>query len=1032
MAYWRFDEASGGTSAADSSGNSNHGTLENGAAFINGRINNSVNLDGSNDDVLAANSSTLNPSAAITVAAWFTASSTGTYQFLVNKFNHGSGTATDDSYTLGLDPTGKLYWQVETNPGAIADNLMVVTPPVSVLDGQFHHIAATYDGAAMKVYLDGSVAGSINASGPMLSSSTSVLLGASLSNGVKAYYQSGRLDEARVYNQALIDTDIQTLAQPVFAPAAYWKFDEASGTTAADSSANGNTGTLTNGPVWTTGRINGGVSLDGMNDHVAVANSASLNPSSAITVAAWFKANPTAGYQFLVNKFNHASGTAADDSYALGLDPTGKLYWQVETNPGSGIVDNIMITTPPVSVRDGQFHHIAAIYDGLAMRVFLDSSQVGSINASGAMVASSTPAVLGAGLANSGTTYFQNGVLDEARIYNQALIAGDVQALFSNTPPSVSITSPASGATFTAPASITINASASDNGTITKVDFYQGTTLLGADTAVPYSFNWTGVAASSYSLTAKATDNWGLTTTSSAVNIVVNPGAAPVPRDGLALVSYDQNTNRISTAGWEYDAAGNQTRVQRADGSWQRYVYDAAGRLVKVQNDSSVTQIIHTYAASNHRLIEQVGDENFSQRTYYAWAGDSVIAEYEETQASPTTPKWVKSYVYLGGRLLATIAPSGASERVEYHHPDRLGTRLVTNNQDTSSFEQVTLPFGTALDAESSGSTKRRFTSYDRSTVTGLDYAVNRHYDPLQGRFTQVDPIGMGSVSLVDPQSLNLHAYCGNDPVNHLDPSGLGFFSFLGKVFSFFAKIAKWVAVVVSVAVIVAAVLQVGFDIQLLPILGNILSKLGIIQLGGVGASFAAGAGGTAVGVGLGATSYVLGGLAAAGAVNDFMQRRRETPQNPGGQFTPDQQVALRLLTNSVEQLLLRNPDCANVLGGTRNAQAVFNRANVRSANTINPNYRGTGGRFPGVARRANSMALNPRSDNVAFSEVSVPRLTATNIYLNDRFFTKGDFLKRQTVFIHELNRNNGYLGTDRADYANIIKACGTGDPYGP
>jgi RHS repeat-associated protein len=116
----------------------------------------------------------------------------------------------------------------------------------------------------------------------------------------------------------------------------------------------------------------------------------------------------------------------------------------------------------------------------------------------------------------------------------------------------------------------------------------------------------------------------------------------------------------------------------------------------------------------------------------------------------------VKSYVYLGARLLATIAPNGASERVEYNHPDKLSTRLVTNNQDTTSFEQVTLPFGTALDAESSGATKRRFISYDRSGKSGLDYAVNRHYDPLQGRFTQVDPIGMASVDLQNPQSLNL------------------------------------------------------------------------------------------------------------------------------------------------------------------------------------------------------------------------------------------------------------------------------------
>ncbi len=189
--------------------------------------------------------------------------------------------------------------------------------------------------------------------------------------------------------------------------------------------------------------------------------------------------------------------------------------------------------------------------------------------------------------------------------------------------------------------------------------------------------------------------------------------------------------------------------MQRADGTWQRYVYDAAGRLAKVQNDSGVTQIIHTYGASNHRLIEQVGNELSNNRTYFAWADDSVIAEYSESDANPSAPSWSKSYVYLGARLLAMIAPSGGSERVEYQHPDRLGTRLVTNNQDTSFIEQVTLPFGTALDAESTGSTKRRFTSYDRSNVSGLDYAVNRHYDPLQGRFTQVDPIGMRSTSLL-------------------------------------------------------------------------------------------------------------------------------------------------------------------------------------------------------------------------------------------------------------------------------------------
>ncbi|MCV5526614.1 hypothetical protein OFN18_31585, partial [Escherichia coli] len=75
-------------------------------------------------------------------------------------------------------------------------------------------------------------------------------------------------------------------------------------------------------------------------------------------------------------------------------------------------------------------------------------------------------------------------------------------------------------------------------------------------------------------------------------------------------------------------------------------------------------------------------------RTYYAWSGSAVITEYTEVSTS-TQPIWSKHYVYLGARLLATLQPSGGgSERVEYHHPDRLGTRLVTNNQDGSYYEQ--------------------------------------------------------------------------------------------------------------------------------------------------------------------------------------------------------------------------------------------------------------------------------------------------------------------------------------------------------
>lgn len=91
--------------------------------------------------------------------------------------------------------------------------------------------------------------------------------------------------------------------------------------------------------------------------------------------------------------------------------------------------------------------------------------------------------------------------------------------------PAVTITAPVFGSMFSAPASLTIEALANDSdGSITKVGFYANGTLLGTDTTAPYSYSWGNVQAGSYSLSAVATDNSGLTATSSVVNITVING----------------------------------------------------------------------------------------------------------------------------------------------------------------------------------------------------------------------------------------------------------------------------------------------------------------------------------------------------------------------------------------------------------------------------------------------------------------------------------------------------------------------------
>jgi hypothetical protein len=97
-----------------------------------------------------------------------------------------------------------------------------------------------------------------------------------------------------------------------------------------------------------------------------------------------------------------------------------------------------------------------------------------------------------------------------------------------NVLPTVSLTAPTANASFAAPASIALQATASDtDGTVAKVEFLANGALVGSATAPPYAITWNNVAAGSYSLTARATDNAGGVRTSSAVSITVTPNSAP-------------------------------------------------------------------------------------------------------------------------------------------------------------------------------------------------------------------------------------------------------------------------------------------------------------------------------------------------------------------------------------------------------------------------------------------------------------------------------------------------------------------------
>jgi plastocyanin len=147
-------------------------------------------------------------------------------------------------------------------------------------------------------------------------------------------------------------------------------------------------------------------------------------------------------------------------------------------------------------------------------------------------------------------------------------MTGAVVVTNANIPPTVSITNPATGALFVAPASVTIQASATNgSGTVTNVQFRIGSTVLTNDNAAPFAGTTNNLAAGSYTLTAIASDNNGLKATNS-VNITVDtPPTVTItnPLDNATLSAPANVTIQASAS--DPDAGGSVTNVQFLVGS---------------------------------------------------------------------------------------------------------------------------------------------------------------------------------------------------------------------------------------------------------------------------------------------------------------------------------------------------------------------------------------------------------------------------------------------------------------------------------
>jgi RHS repeat-associated protein len=230
---------------------------------------------------------------------------------------------------------------------------------------------------------------------------------------------------------------------------------------------------------------------------------------------------------------------------------------------------------------------------------------------------------------------------------------------------------------------------------------------------------------------------------------------------GSQNLTFSATTNRITTSGYTYDAAGNLT----SDGT-SNYAYDAENHLISLNSTTA-----YKYDGSGRRVRKLVGENT---RFIYGISGE-LVAEF-----NGSTGSLQKEYV-AGGGMTAVIDPSAGTR---YTTSDHLGSpRVVTNSSGSVVSRHDYKAFGEEIGSTVSGRStslgygtadgvRQQFTSKERDVETGLDYFNARSYSSSQGRFVSIDPF-IGSMRLSNPQSFNRYSYVVNNPLKFIDPTGM-------------------------------------------------------------------------------------------------------------------------------------------------------------------------------------------------------------------------------------------------------------------
>jgi PKD repeat protein len=337
--------------------------------------NNALQLNGVNQSVQAPSSPSLALVGPLTIEAWINRSVMGLQHSIVEKYGCPvAGGGVVGGYLLRVTAQDKLLFGVRDD----CNNSVSVTGNTTLLSNTWYHVAGHWDGAFLRVFVNGgSDAPDFASARPPRDGATPLKIGERGNGSVANTFFKGMIDEVRLWNGARTAAQIQSnmnhcLTGSEAGLVGYWRFDEGAGATASDSSGGGNPATLINGPVrvnsttpLTCGPSSGPTGTNGPSATTGPAIgvtatvstlSVLVNPNGGITTAI-FQWGPTTNYGNTTAPQSLGAGTTivAVTSTLNGLSPGTTYHFRavVSNAMGTALSDDATFTTlslppPPV------------------------------------------------------------------------------------------------------------------------------------------------------------------------------------------------------------------------------------------------------------------------------------------------------------------------------------------------------------------------------------------------------------------------------------------------------------------------------------------------------------------------------------------------------------------------------------------------------------------------------------------------------------------------------------------------------------